>query len=494
MGWFATHQEGLVAKKRDHWGSSMAFILAASGSAVGLGNLWKFPYITYENEGGAFVIVYLACILAIGLPIMLAEILIGRKTQSSPIAAFTQLAAGKPASGLWRAVGWLGVLTGGVILAFYAVIAGWSLSSLWQCINWSFSGYEAPSETAFGDFVGNGTLQVFLAFLFSGATALIVVRGISGGIEKATKILMPVLFIILILLVIVSFTLKGSSEAFRFLFTPDFSKFSWHGGLEALGHAFFTLSLGMGAMITYGSYMQKSESINKAGIAIVILDTIIAIVACIIMFSIIFSFEEIQNSVGRSTAGMLFITLPPMFYTKMPLGTIIGPIFYILVAFAAMSSTISLLEVVVSSIVDKWNVPRKKATIGASATIFVFSVLCALSNGANGFLSNFKPFGNAESGIGYQLNQIFFGNKAGILNLFDHFSANWMLPVGGLFITLFVGWILKPEVAMEELDLADGSGRPNHWFKLFRFSVAILAPLAIAFIIIMVVTGKYSAA
>lgn len=483
-----------MANQRDHWGSSMAFILAAAGSAVGLGNLWKFPYITYENNGGAFVIVYLLCILAIGLPIMLAEILIGRRTQSSPVMAFTKLAAGVPGSKFWPLVGWLGVMTGAVILAFYAVIAGWSLSSLWQCLNWTFTGYQAPSESAFGDFVGNGPLQVFLAFLFSGGTALIVVRGISGGIEKATKILMPVLFAILILLVIVSFTLKGSSQAFKFLFTPDFSNFNWHGGLEALGHAFFTLSLGMGAMITYGSYMHKSESINKAAIAIVILDTIIAIFACLIMFSIIFSFDEIRNSVGRSTAGMLFITLPPMFYTKMPLGNIIGPIFYILVAFAAMSSTISLLEVVVSSIVDKWGINRKKATLGASGGIFVFSVLCALSNGASPFLSNFKLFGNAESGIRYRLNEIFFGNKAGVLNLFDHFSANWMLPVGGLFITIFVGWVLKTQISLDELEMKDANGQPNIWYKGFRFVVGVVAPIAIGFIIVMVVIGEYSAA
>jgi len=483
-----------VANQRDHWGSSLAFILAASGSAVGLGNLWKFPYITYQNQGGAFVIVYLLCILAIGLPIMLAEVLIGRRTQSSPVMAFTKLAAGKPGGKSWALVGWLGVLTGAVILAFYAVIAGWSLSSLAQCLKWSFTGYEAPGSDAFGQFVGNGWLQVFLAFLFSGGTALIVVRGISGGIEKATKVLMPVLFVILIGLVLVSFSLKGSGKAFAFLFTPDFSNFDWHGGLEALGHAFFTLSLGMGAMITYGSYMSKNESINKAAIAIVILDTVIAICACIIMFSIIFSFPEIQSAVGRSTAGMLFITLPPMFYTKMPLGSLIGPIFYILVAFAAMSSTISLLEVVVASIVDKWGINRKKATFGAASAIFFFSILCALSNGASNFLSTFKPFGHGESGLGHRLNEIFFGNKEGVLNLFDHFSANWMLPVGGLFITIFVGWILKIKIPVEELELADASGKPNIWFRGFQILISIIAPLAIAFIIYMVVTGEYSAA
>lgn len=483
-----------MANQRDHWGSSMAFILAAAGSAVGLGNLWKFPYITYENEGGAFVIFYLLCILAIGLPIMLAEILIGRRTQSSPVMAFTNLAMNSKGKKFWPLVGWLGVLTGAVILAFYSVIAGWSLSSLFQCLKWSFTGYEAQPEGAFGAFVGNGTLQVFLAFLFSAVTALIVVRGISGGIEKAAKVLMPVLFAILIILVIVSFTLKGSAQAFRFLFIPDFSTFTMHGALEALGHAFFTLSLGMGAMITYGSYMQKNESITKAAISIVILDTIIAIFACLIMFAIIFSFEDIRNSVGRSTAGMLFITMPPMFYTKMPLGSLLGPIFYILIAFAAMTSTISLLEVVVSSVVDKWNISRKKATILASGGIFVFSVLCALSNGASSFLTNFKLFGNAESGLGFRLNTIFFGNKAGILNLFDHFSANWMLPVGGLFITLFVGWVVKEKISVDELDMKDASGKPTVWFKIFRLLVALVAPLAIAFIIFMVITGQYSAA
>ena len=459
-------------------------MLAAAGSAVGLGNLWKFPYIAWSNKGGGFVLVYLVCILIVGLPMMLAEILIGRMAQTSSVPAFEKLGGRH-----WAKVGWLGVITGMVILSFYAVIAGWSISSFTQCLNWSVMGYEAPGEHAFGAFLANGWLQVGLTLLFSAATAVIVMGGISGGIEKATKILMPVLFVIMLFLVLTSISLDGSGKAMAFLFTPDFSHFEWQGVLEALGHAFFTLSLGMGAMITYGSYMSKKESIKNATIAIVILDTVIALMACIIMYSIIFSYPEIESQVGRSAVGMLFTTLPQLFYTKLAMGKVIGPVFYVLVGFAALTSTISLLEVVVSLMVDKLNVPRLKATLLSASGIFLVSVACALSLGANGFLTNFKPFGRAEAGFLHQLNDIFFANKAGVLSILDHFSANWLLPLGGFFITLFVGWFIESKLVMNELDMADTHGRPRTMYKLFQFIVRFVAPAVIALIIIQVIRG-----
>ncbi len=466
-----------MANHRDQWGSSWGFVLAAAGSAVGLGNLWKFPYIAWDNNGGAFVLVYLVCIALIGMPVIMAEILIGRRAQASPVPAFEALSNSAKGGRFWTIVGWLGVASGLVILSFYAVIAGWSLSSFYQCLNWSFSGYQAPGPNAFGEFAGNGGLQVLLTLIFSLVTAMIVMRGISGGIEKATKVLMPVLIVILILLVINSFTLDGFGEALGFLFRPNFSELKAHGVLEALGHSFFTLSLGMGAMITYGSYMRKGESIKKSAIAIVILDTVIALMACIIMYTILFSYPQVQSQMGRSTAGMLFVTLPQMFYTEMPGGAIIGPVFFILVAFAALSSTISLLEVVVALFVDKLKMTRLKATGVAAGVIFLFSIGCALSLGANQWLSNLKLM-PVES-----LNEIFFAGKAGLLNAFDHLSANWMLPVGGLLISLYAGWFLDKTVIVEELDLLDEGGKPKLAYQIFLVAIRYVAPAAIAYIL-----------
>ncbi|CAM2065048.1 Sodium-dependent transporter [Sulfidibacter corallicola] len=475
-----------MSKQRDQWSSSLGFILAAAGSAVGLGNLWKFPYITWENHGGGFVLVYLVCIAVIGMPIMMAEILIGRRAQASPVPALEKMSKGLPGGKWWSVVGWMGVIAGLVILSFYAVVAGWSISSFINCINWSLNGFDGGQD--FGGFVGNGPLQVGLAFVFSTVTAFIVMGGISGGIEKATKVLMPVLLGILVLLVLNSFTLDGASQALAFLFTP--SAINSHGLLEALGHSFFTLSLGMGAMITYGSYMGRHDSIVKSSIAIVLLDTLIAIMACIIMFSILFTFPQVRDSMGKSTAGMLFVTLPQMFYTGMPAGKIFAPIFYVLVGFAALSSTISLLEVVVSLLVDKLEWTRIKSTSVAASTIFVFSTFCALSNGAVDFFSGLKPFGQATEGFLFKLNETFFANKAGFMNLFDHMASNWFLPVGGMLITLFVGWILPSRISAEELDLLDENGNPNKFFQVLLFSLRFLAPLAIGYIIMMVILGR----
>ncbi len=473
-----------MAQPRDQWGSRLGFVLAASGSAVGLGNLWKFPYIAWNNHGGAFVLIYLACILAVGMPVMMSEIIIGRRAQTSPVPAFGVL--GHPR---WAFVGWLGVASGIVILAFYAVIAGWSISSFLQCMKWSFTGYETPDPNAFGDFLGQGTLQVFLTGIFLTVTSFIVSRGISRGIEKATKILMPVLLSIMVLLVLNSFSLAGFGQALGFLFKPDFSEVTGHSVLEALGHAFFTLSLGMGAMITYGSYMKKSESITKASAAIVVLDTVIALAACIIMYSIIFTVPELQNNVGKSTVGMLFVTLPEMFYTKMSLGVVLGPVFYVLVAFAALSSTISLLEVVVSLLVDKIKWSRNKSTAVSALGIMSLSVFCALSNGAWSWASTFEFFGHGEKGIGRLFNNRLFADKQGFLNLFDHFSANWMLPVGGLFITLYAGWILKRPESLEELALTREDGTVHWFYSTWLFFVRFVAPLGIGWIILKVIMG-----
>jgi len=454
---------------RDAWSSRWGFVLAAAGSAVGLGNLWKFPYITWNNRGGAFVLVYLACIAVIGLPVMLSEIMVGRRSRQSPAAAFPKL--GNPK---WAFVGWLGALTGVVILAFYTVIAGWSLRSFVQCVGWSINGYQAPSSEAFGAFLSHGPSQVGLGALFLLITAVIVVRGISGGIEKATRILMPVLFAILLYLLVVAITMDGFGEAIGFLFRPDFGALGAHAVLEALGHAFFTLSLGMGAMITYGSYVSRGDSIVSISLIVAVLDTLIALLACAVMFTIIFSVpslkETMQAGEGGSTVGMLFVTLPNLFYTQMTGGALIGPLFYVLVGFAALSSTISLLEVVVATCVDRFGWARRKATAAATGLVFFLSIGNALSLGASKAMSELT------------LPKVLSAGKAGVLPIFDHVAANWLLPLGGLFVTLYVGWALDEKVAKEEI----GTGLV---YQGWRILVRYVCPVAIGWIIYEVLRG-----
>ena len=456
-----------MAQGRGHWSSSAGFVLAAAGSAIGLGNLWKFPYITWSNGGGAFVLVYLVCVAAVGLPIMMAEIMIGRRTQKSPVGAMAEAVG--PA---WSWVGGLGVLTGFIILGYYTVIAGWTLRSFWSCLGWTFGEFNAESASAdaFASFMANGPLQIVLSALFMAVTMVVVYKGISGGIERVSRLLMPVLFAILVVLLMRALTLDGAGQALKFIFAPDFSQLSAQGILEALGHAFFTLSLGMGAMITYGSYLGRRESVAQSSAIVVVLDTLIAIAATIIMFSVIFSFDMTEQ-VGKSTVGMLFITLPSLFYTEVPFGNILAPLFYMLVGFAALTSAISLLEVVVSYFIDQRGMSRIRATLLCGLSIFALSVLCGLSFGGSELLSNFT----------------LFQDKPGLFANLDHLAANWLLPVGGFFITLGAGWLMTKEAT--ESELVDESTPMWFHYGTWRFFIRYVAPLAVAAIIVAVIRG-----
>lgn len=454
---------------RDHWSSRLGFVLAAAGSAIGLGNLWKFPFITFDNKGGAFVLVYLACIAVVGLPIMITEILIGRRTQLNAVGAMEQ-AVGKP----WGNVGRLGVLTGFVILGYYTVIAGWSLRYFIQCLRWSTSGYApgTSSPDAFGAFASDGSVQITLAALFMAATMFVVLKGIGEGIERVARILLPTLFLILLVVLGSALTMDGAGEALTFIFEPRFSELTTDGALEALGHAFFTLSLGMGAMITYGSYMRKNESIVSSALMVVVLDTLIALIATITMFSVVFSVPGLREAVGRSAVGMLFITLPEQFYTVVPAGRLLAPLFYVLVAFAALTSTISLLEVIVAYVIDQRGLSRTSATLSVSLATFGLSVLCALSLGAHVGLSSFS----------------WIAGKQGVLSQLDHLASNWLLPLGGFFITLAAGWFMtRDELHTEVID----SMTPS-WFKfeVWLFFVRYVSPIAVGTIIGFVIAGR----
>jgi len=463
-----------VQHSRHHWSSRAGFVLAAAGSAIGLGNLWKFPYITWDNRGGAFVIVYLFCIALIGLPIMMTEILVGRKTQKSPVGALRE-AIGPG----WGAVGGLGIFTGFVILGYYTVIAGWSLRNFVVCTGWSLSEFPSFDEVGagFGAFLGSWKMQLLTSTLFMGATMGVIFGGVGKGIERAARVLMPVLFLILALLLVSALTMSGAGEALGFIFAPDFTKLGWHGVLEALGHSFFTLSLGMGAMITYGSYMRREESIVRASLLVVVLDTLIALAATTIMFSVIFSNPAVKEQLGQvGTVTMLFVTLPEMFYTSVPLGGLLAPLFYVLVAFAALTSTISLLEVVVSYFIDQRGMSRLGATTLCGLGTLVLTLCCSVSLGAWGPLSDFPGFAGAGGTA-----------KTGLLANLDHLASNWLLPVGGLLITVGVGWFTTRRATEEELV----DERTPRWFRydVWRFAVRFLAPLAVLAIILFVIFG-----
>ncbi|MCH7565585.1 MAG: sodium-dependent transporter [Gemmatimonadetes bacterium] len=454
-----------MEQQRGNWSSNFGFILAATGSAIGLGNLWKFPFITWDNGGGAFVLVYLVCIAAVGLPIMMAELLIGRKTQKSAIGALRE-AVGP----LWGLVGGWGVLCGFILLSYYTVIAGWSLFYFTKTVTWSTGGF--PSDLSMGELFGaqsgNGGLQLIISLLFSIATVSVVYFGVQKGIERIARIFLPVLFAILALMLVSALTMSGSGEALAFIFRPNFAELRPSGVLEALGHSFFTLSLGMGLMITYGSYMDRTQSIVKASAIIIVLDTVVALVATVIMFSVIFSVAGMADEIGGSTVGMLFISLPELFYTVVPFGRILGPLFYVLIALAALTSSMSLLEVVTSYVIDEHGLERHKATLMCGASVFVFTVLAALSFGSTPWLSTME----------------IFDGKIGWFSTADHFVSNWMLPTGGLAITLAAGWFMTRETT--EGELLDGI-QPG-WFSYgaWRFFIRFVAPIAVAAIIIAV--------
>jgi NSS family neurotransmitter:Na+ symporter len=465
-----------LQRSRDHWGSRVGFVLAATGSAVGLGNLWKFPYITWDNRGGAFVLVYLVCIALIGLPIMMTEILIGRRTQKSPVGALKE-AVGPG----WGLVGGLGVLTGFVILGYYTVIAGWSLRSFVNCVGWSFTEFPSPEKVGAGftAYLESWKLQLLTSTLFMATTMGVIFAGVGKGIERAARWLMPVLLFILATLLISALSMSGAGEALSFIFAPDFSNLGWGGVLEALGHSFFTLSLGMGAMITYGSYMSQKESVVRASALVVALDTVIALAATVIMFSVIFSVPGMKTQVGEvGTFTILFVTLPEMFYTAVPFGSLMAPLFYVLVAFAALTSTMSLLEVVVSYFIDQHGLSRKSATSLCGLIVLGLTLACSVSLGAWGPLSQIPGFAGPDG-----------EPKMGLLANLDHLAANWLLPIGGLLITVAVGWFTTRKTT--ESELVDALTPAWFHYGFWRFTIRFVAPLAVFAIICFVIfAGK----
>ena len=436
--------------KRGLWTSRLGFIMASAGSAVGLGNIWKFPYITGMHGGGAFVLFFLFCIVAVGIPIMIAEMVIGRHTRKDPVGAFRRLRGGP-----WTLVGWMGVVAGFVILSYYCVVAGWAVDYLWLSLKGTFSGRHAQEvPQIFGTLLADDWSQVFWQAIFMGLTIWIVLGGVARGLERANKIMMPILFLILIILAIRGVSSPGGAQTLTFLFSPDWGKLDAPGMLEAMGHAFFSLSLGMGAMLTYGSYADESVNIPTVAITVSVMDTVVALLAGLAMFPIVFTYG-MEPAAGP---GLVFKTLPIIF-AQMPGGFVISILFFLLLVFAALTSAISLLEVVVAYYCDEKEWDRRKATLIMGFLIFLLGVPSALSNN---LLKEYHVIGGLN-----------------FLDSIDLIATNYLLPLGGLFIALFTGWVLTPRLARAEVE--KGAVR-FHLYGAWHFLIRYVTPLLVALV------------
>ena len=436
------------------WTGRWTFILAATGSAVGSGNIWKFPYMAGEYGGGAFVLVYLICILLIGVPIMIAEILIGRRGRNSPANSMAYLAKEANTFPQWKLLGMMGAVAGLLILSFYSVAAGWAFAYIFEGFNGESAEYYGKE---FNSFLQNETSLILFHSLFIFVTVFIVARGVIKGLEAWLNRLMPILFLIVILLCIYATQTGAFFEGVSYLFTPDFSKIDATVILAALGQAFFTLSLGMGAIMAYGAYMPIKQNIGSTALSVAFLDTLVAILAGIAIFPIVFA-NGLEPSTGP---GLVFVTLPWAF-VNMPLGVIFGKLFFVLLSIAALSSAISLLEPGVAWIVESLKTKRYKAAIGLGSIAWILGIFSALSFN---LLSDFTPIGEKN----------FFDSM-------DFLSNQVLLPLGGVFIAIFVGWVMKRNNVIEELNLKDGL-LIKIWFFLLKF----LSPLMVGLIFILAV-------
>jgi NSS family neurotransmitter:Na+ symporter len=424
---------------RGHWSSGLGFVLAAAGSAVGLGNIWKFPYITGRNGGGAFLLIYVGCIVFIGMPILLAEFLIGRKTERNPVGAFRALRPGTP----WVLAGWLGVASGFVILSYYGVVAGWVLDYVYLSLGNRFSGLS-PGETheLFTGLTASLPRQMWWQGLFMALTITLVAGGVQRGIERGNEVMMPLLVLFLGGLLVYAATTSGAGVGYEFMLRPRWDQVTPQAFLDAMGQAFFSLSLGMGAMVTYGSYLARETNLFRSAWYVAASDTGIALLAGLVIFPLVFTFG-LEPAAGP---GLLFRTLPVAF-AQLPASWLIASLFFLLLTFAALSSAISLLEVVVAYFVDERGWSRPRAAFGLGAVIF----LCGI------------PSAMGES----------------VLAFMDALASNYMLPIGGLATAVFAGWVLTGHERRGEF-----IERPI-WLALFRgwsFLLRYVSPVAVAIV------------
>lgn len=435
-------------QERAGFATKFGVVAAAAGSAVGLGNIWRFPYVAGENGGGAFLLIYLLFVLGIGVPVMLSEFIIGRKSRRNPYGAFKALAPRTP----WPVIGIMGIVAAFVILAFYSTIAGWTIEYIIKSVQNGFEG--GSTEEIFATFKSATFKPLVWQFVFMLLTAFIVVLGVQKGIERYTKILMPVLVLLILAMCIRSVTLEGASKGLSFLFKPDFSKININIILEALGQAAFSLSIGMGALITYGSYINKHNNLTVTALQVGLADTLIAILAGVMIFPAVFALG-LDPQAGP---GLVFEVLPKLFM-KMPLGYYFSIMFFILLAVAALTSTVSILEVVVVSFSEEFKISRIKSVIISTAAIWIVGIFATLSFSD---LSDFTIFGRT------------------IFDNLDYISANVLLPLGALLIVVFLGWYLKTEIVREEFEA--GANFKSRIFSTFYFILRFIAPVAIVFV------------
>lgn len=443
---------------RENWGSKIGFILAAAGSAVGLGNIWRFPYLAGENGGAAFIFVYILCVLVIGIPVLIAEILIGRTTQKNPVGSFKELTKSK----FWIAIGGLGILAGFIILSFYSVVAGWTFGYIYEAISGNLMQYKIAdvANNHFNELIGNPIWTVAMHGIFMILTMSVVYFGVQKGIELGSKIMMPLLFILLIGLMIRGLTLENATKGLEYLFNPDWSKINTTVILNAMGQAFFSLSLGMGAMMTYGSYMSKKDNLISSSVWVAFLDTAVAIIAGISIFTVVFATGQNPDA-GPS---LIFRTLPVVF-TKMSGGYFFAIIFFIALNLAALTSTVSLLEVVSAYFVDEKKWSRKKAVLTFGFSIFLIGIPSALSTN---LFSEIKLFGKT-----------FF-------DITEFISSNLMLPIGGFFISIFVAWIWKSDYVKTNLTMGAEKilSRSEFLFNGWLFILKFIAPILILVVLL----------
>ncbi|HQK16576.1 MAG TPA: sodium-dependent transporter, partial [Polyangiaceae bacterium] len=436
---------------RGSFGSRLGVLAAAAGSAVGLGNIWRFPYVTGENGGGAFILVYLVIVFAIGIPVMMSELVIGRRSRRNPVGAFRILAPNKP----WYWVGVMGIAGAFMIMAFYTVVAGWTLEYLYQTVIGGFQGRDSDAlKQMFEGFRGESLRPALWFAVFLLATSGIVWGGVRKGIENSSKIMMPLLFILLIILCIKSLTLPGSSKGLVFLFSPDFSKITGTTVLMALGQAFFSLSIGMGTLITYGSYIPKDNNLALTSVQVSMVDLLVAILAGVAIFPAVFAFDISP----KSGEALTFVVLPGIF-NQMTGGMIFSFAFFTLLAIAALTSTVSVLEVIVAYLSEQLDLSRRMAIIISTAAIFIVGGATSLSSG---MFKGIKLFG---------LN---------IFDLFNFTTANILLPLGGLFLVAFLGWFFPQKHTKDEL--SNGGTISIGYYRFFIITIKFIAPAAIALV------------
>lgn len=432
--------------KHGLWKGNLSFILIATGSTVGLGNIWRFPYIAGENGGSAFMIVYLISIFLIGLPLVMAEIMLGRKARANPIDAMKNIAKANNSNGAWTIVGIMSLLSGFLILTFYAVIAGWSLEYMFDFILGAFKQTTTESAgNAFNEFLGSPIKLIVWDTVIVFATMLIVGLGVKNGLEKHINWMMPGL--VILLLVILGYAMASGSfmEGFKFLFAFDASKITADSFLAALGQAFFTLSLAAGAIIAYGAYLPRESSIPKVSLTVVLSDTFIAIIAGLAIFPLVFA-----NGLNASEGpGLLFVTLTTAF-SNMPFGSLFGFIFFAMLTIAALTSSISMIEASMAFCIERFNWGRIKSAIVLGVIVWLLSLGTVFSFN---YWADFKIFDKT------------------IFDAIDYLTSSILMPLGGMFMAIFVGWILPKKLSQAELDLGKWFGL---WFNTIRFVTPLL--------------------